>query len=237
MKRARMWLLVLLLIYGAWCVLLVGCQRSMMFPRRAAGPAGPVPAGVDVIAQPIDRDGGTVSSWLCPAPTDAPRALVVFAHGNAELIDHQGELVARYHALACDVLLLEYRGYGNAAGSPSQDGIVRDAIATFDTVRARPWYAGHRGDHARSFARRGGRRATRRGARAGCGRRAIDVHPHRRVRRAVPRAVVPRARSLPDARRPADAHVPDRDLPRQRRPHDSRQPRRTARRWRSRPRS
>ena len=133
-----MWLIALALFYVAWCALLVFAQRSMMFPRHAAGQAGPVPAGVEIIAVEIDGPAMTVPSWYCAAPVEAPRALVVFAHGNAELADHQRDLVEQYHELACDVLVLEYRGYGDAAGTPSQAGIVADGVAALDLVSARP---------------------------------------------------------------------------------------------------
>ena len=64
--------------------------------------------------------------------------MVVFLHGNAELIDHQYAIVDLYHAQGISVLLPEFRGYGHSAGSPSQAHIVADVVAFYDLAIALP---------------------------------------------------------------------------------------------------
>ncbi len=64
-----------------------------------------------------------------PAPgasAATPSPVVVFAHGNGELIEHWPNLLAPYLELGLSVLLPEYRGYGRSAGRPSEAALVDD---------------------------------------------------------------------------------------------------------------
>ncbi len=61
-----------------------------------------------------------------PAPGEGRRPVVLFAHGNGELIEHWPDLLAPYLDLGISVLLPEYRGYGRSAGWPSARTIVDD---------------------------------------------------------------------------------------------------------------
>jgi len=63
---------------------------------------------------------------------------LIFFHGNAGNISHRLENV---HELittcGCNVLMVEYRGYGMSGGSPSQPGMEKDAKAALEFVKAR----------------------------------------------------------------------------------------------------
>jgi len=64
-----------------------------------------------------------------PAPgasAQNPMPVVLFAHGNGELIEHWPDMLAPYLELGIGVLLPEYRGYGRSAGWPSEKTIVDD---------------------------------------------------------------------------------------------------------------
>jgi pimeloyl-ACP methyl ester carboxylesterase len=74
------------------------------------------------------EDGVRLSSWWVPARGERRRTLVYF-HGNAATAS---DLWFWADALAdhrTDVLLAEYRGYGQSEGAPSARGIERDAEA------------------------------------------------------------------------------------------------------------
>lgn len=45
--------------------------------------------------------------------------------------------VGLYHNLHCNILLVEYRGYGLSEGSPSEDGLYMDAKASLDYLFTR----------------------------------------------------------------------------------------------------
>ena len=79
-------------------------------------------------------DGTRLHGWYCPHP--APRAVVLFAHGNAGNITHRADVLRRLnheHGLA--VMTFDYRGYGRSEGAPNEEGILQDARA------ARTWLA------------------------------------------------------------------------------------------------
>jgi fermentation-respiration switch protein FrsA (DUF1100 family) len=126
-----------LAVYVAWCTMLFFYQGRLIFPAGMAPP--PLPTAPDsAVVERLELDGGgQVESWFMPAPGISPArpgAAVVFFHGNAELIDYQDTIIRDYHALGCSVLLPEYRGYGRSAGSPSEAGIVADAVRFYDLL-------------------------------------------------------------------------------------------------------
>lgn len=82
-----------------------------------------------------------VEAWLLKpdgASARNPRPLIMFAHGNAELIDDWPGPLSRYLALGYHVLLPEFRGYGRSAGTPSEAGIRDDVLRFLEMVSARP---------------------------------------------------------------------------------------------------
>ena len=104
-------------------------QRQLLFVPDTAVP-DPVHAGlagVGILRVPTD-DGLSLVAWYVP-PSSPGDFTVLLLHGNAGNIGHRaGRLRAMRH-LGWGVLLLEYRGYGGNAGSPSEDGLIRDARA------------------------------------------------------------------------------------------------------------
>jgi fermentation-respiration switch protein FrsA (DUF1100 family) len=138
-----------LLVYpaAAWAAIATALyllQDRLIFPRSAAGPQLPDarPRGAEVLYRDVPG-GGRVEAWYVPPPR-GPAPLVVLTHGNAELIDHQGDLFAFYRRLGYAVLAPEYRGYGRSAGEPSQAAIVADVVGFLDDVRSRPEIDGAR---------------------------------------------------------------------------------------------
>ena len=117
--------------YVFWCAFLYVYQDRMIFlPHMTAAPLSGPPEGVEPIRIDLDR-GGMVEAWFHPAPgasKDRPAPVVVFFHGNAELIDFQDEIVSGYRRLGVSVLLPEYRGYGRSGGKASQKNILRDNL-------------------------------------------------------------------------------------------------------------
>ncbi|MAE64336.1 MAG: hypothetical protein CMJ18_08690 [Phycisphaeraceae bacterium] len=130
-------LLILVGGYAGWLVLLYLVQDRLMFPRHVLPvPSGPVAfERVEVLRREIE--GGAVEAWLLRPRGDAPAGgwpVVMFFHGNAELIDFAEDIVGGYHGLGYAVLAVEYRGYGRSASVPSQEGIREDAIHFHDRL-------------------------------------------------------------------------------------------------------
>ena len=124
-------------------LLYLGCvtalQRRVLFPATKLD--GPSPAerlpSVEILH--VGKDAGVEAWYLPPESADGPSPAVVFAHGNAELIDMWlptfEELPRRW---GIGVLLVEYPGYGRSAGQPSEESIAETMAAAFDALALRP---------------------------------------------------------------------------------------------------
>ncbi|XP_077989740.1 protein ABHD13-like [Glandiceps talaboti] len=63
---------------------------------------------------------------------------IVFFHGNAGNIGHRLLNSQALHSFCgCNVLLVEYRGFGKSEGSPSEEGFYKDAQAAVDYLSKR----------------------------------------------------------------------------------------------------
>lgn len=117
-------------------------QRSVLFPTHLVrAPAEPrtLPSSARQIH--IDTDEGKVEGWYLEGEgrnDGAPGPAVVFAHGNAEIIDQWPELMAWYAERGIGALLAEYRGYGRSSGNPTADKIAADFRLFGDWLAARP---------------------------------------------------------------------------------------------------
>ena len=143
-KRRRMISILITMLVIACLWLVGGCmlQRKMLFPRFVMEPAEP-----DEVARParverweIEHEQGVTEAWFMPgegANAEFPGPAVIFAHGNAELIDHNVDWLALYTDLGVSVLLVEYRGYGRSDGDPSQARLTADFLAGYDRLAER----------------------------------------------------------------------------------------------------
>ena len=120
-----------------WWVLAFLAQRTMLFPRGAIVP----------LAANLERSGGErfwleaggrrTEAWLLPAhPGAPPGPLILYAHGNGELIDHWAQEFEPARARGAAALLVEYPGYGRSGGSPSEASIRDTLVAAFDWATA-----------------------------------------------------------------------------------------------------
>jgi pimeloyl-ACP methyl ester carboxylesterase len=132
-------LVVLLLIGGMVVGMMWFLQRQLIyFPDESSvPPAGEVIEGARDVTLHTD-DGLELGAWFVPAapPPGATdrRMAVLVAPGNggnrAGRAGFAGELRRRGFA----VLLMDYRGYGGNPGSPSEEGLARDAIAAAEAL-------------------------------------------------------------------------------------------------------
>lgn len=79
-------------------------------------------------------DGTKLHGWYLPV--EAPRAHVLFAHGNAGHLAYRAPFLRHLQQdQQVAVLAFDYRGFGRSAGRPSEVGVLSDARA------ARAWLA------------------------------------------------------------------------------------------------
>ncbi len=129
------------LAVAVWAGVVWFLQRQVLFPRWAIPATAQVGPGRGVEVWTLDRADGPVEAWFLPGEgrsADAPGPAVIFAHGNAELIDHWPDEMRRYRQRGISVLLPEYRGYGRSAGTPTQQTLTEDFTAFYDRLAGHP---------------------------------------------------------------------------------------------------
>jgi fermentation-respiration switch protein FrsA (DUF1100 family) len=75
-------------------------------------------------------DDLVLDGWYLPA--DPRRETVLFFHGNAGNISHRLDSLLIFNELGLNVLIFDYRGYGQSQGKPSEPGTRLDARAALD---------------------------------------------------------------------------------------------------------
>lgn len=131
------WLLIAALAaYGGVLALMYVFQRALMyFPDPARTP--PALAGLAGAEEVTLRsaDGETLVAWHVAPRDDKP--VVVYFHGNAGALKLRAE---RFSWVAGDgngLVALSYRGYGGSTGTPTETGLILDAMAAYDFAAAR----------------------------------------------------------------------------------------------------
>ncbi len=76
-------------------------------------------------------DGTRLHGWYVPGPEEGSKATALFCHGNAGNISHRLEMIEIIHRVGLNCLMFDYRGYGRSQGSPSEQGLYRDAEAAW----------------------------------------------------------------------------------------------------------
>lgn len=92
--------------------------------------ATPRQAGLDYEdVKLLTADGIALHGWF--VPSSQSRGTVLFLHGNAGNISHRLDSLLMFHRLGYSTLIIDYRGYGNSAGKPSEQGTYQDAEAAW----------------------------------------------------------------------------------------------------------
>ena len=123
--------LVTVLLVGLAVGMLTALQRQLIyFPDSTTVPsAGEVIEGArDVTLR--TSDGLALGAWFVPAsPSSDMHMAVLVAPGNGGNRSGRVGLATELSRRGLAVVLMDYRGYGGNPGSPSEDGLARDAMA------------------------------------------------------------------------------------------------------------
>ncbi|XP_017024041.1 protein ABHD13 [Drosophila kikkawai] len=85
-------------------------------------------------------DDVTLHAFWISQPEERCKSVptLLYFHGNAGNMGHRMQNVwGIYHHLHCNILLVEYRGYGLSTGVPTERGLVTDARAAIDYLHTR----------------------------------------------------------------------------------------------------
>jgi pimeloyl-ACP methyl ester carboxylesterase len=119
----------LFIIYCAVCALMWAFQRSLIYHSYRNVRAPQVFGLTDVEVKKLTAaDGVSFQAWVHPAAEG--RATVVVFHGNAGSLEHRVPLLRGLADLGFGYVAIDYRGFGNSEGSPSEQGFYSDARET-----------------------------------------------------------------------------------------------------------
>ena len=138
-------LVVSLVIALGYAGLVLGVQRTVMYPAPAAPPVAPVLDGTG--AERIELGpAGEREAWLLSPAVEGtgPAPAVLFAHANAEIIDDWLHGFGPLRDAGFAVLLVEYPGYGRTPGKPTEASVTEAVLAGFDALASRPDIDGSR---------------------------------------------------------------------------------------------
>ncbi len=118
--------------YVLFTALLWAMQGNMLYQPNVGGSADATPSDIGLewesVALETD-DGVNLDAWWIP--NEATDGVLLFFHGNAGNISHRLHSIEHFNRLGLSVLIIDYRGYGNSEGSPSEEGTALDARAAW----------------------------------------------------------------------------------------------------------
>ncbi len=105
-------------------------QRRLIYlpsTQRVPSVVGMFPGGRDVTLE--TEDGLKLGAWFIPGTKEGRSPVVLIFNGNAGDRSYRARLAAEFVRKRFGVLLFDYRGYGGNLGSPSEAGLLADAVA------------------------------------------------------------------------------------------------------------
>ncbi len=125
--------LVALSLYAAVSVAAFVLQRDLLFFPSATYEFSPADAGLDNEQVWIDtEDGERLHAWFIPTErTTGAARTVLFFQGNAGNKATRIPLARELSTAGYNVLLVDYRGYGQSTGQLSEEGLYADAMASW----------------------------------------------------------------------------------------------------------
>jgi len=133
LSNGKGWMKILAVIAALLVVFLVlvwkGQRRLIYLPlEHHVPPAAVVLPGAEEVTFETE-DGLTLHAWFLPAAAPPPRPTVLVFHGNAGHRADRAPLAAALRELGISTLLVDYRGYAENPGRPSEKGLAADARA------------------------------------------------------------------------------------------------------------
>lgn len=134
MLSVRIVLLAYLGVLGLFALL----QRQMMYPAMQAASldAASFPELTRTFHKASDVELATpdlvkIKGWYLQVAAEKSDRLILLFHGNGGHRAHRGQWYAIARSLNADVLAIDYHGYGDSGGSPSEKALISDATAAW----------------------------------------------------------------------------------------------------------
>ena len=132
------WLVIVAALgYAGGLAAMFFLQRAILFPIPSSERIAPAAAGFPQVEEHVltAADGEKIIVWHMPAKPGRP--VILYFHGNG---DYLAGFFARFRDFIADgtgIVAPAYRGYSGSTGSPSEQGLLRDAEAAWAFTAAR----------------------------------------------------------------------------------------------------
>lgn len=119
-------------------------QERLAFPAPNAPVPNPASYGISdgQVVTTLTADGLRLRGWyLPPAPTPAAGSTapgLIWFYGNMETVNALAPLLGALRPPRIGLLVLDYRGYGQSEGKPTERGLYSDAEAAWEFLTHRP---------------------------------------------------------------------------------------------------
>jgi fermentation-respiration switch protein FrsA (DUF1100 family) len=127
---------ILAALFAGLVLLLVASENRLIYFPQAALDSKPSDWGLSSEDFPVrTADGVALAGWWIRGRGET---VLVYFHGNAGNASHRLERARDLvQVLGLDVVLMDYRGYGESGGRPSEEGLYADGEAIVAAVAAR----------------------------------------------------------------------------------------------------
>jgi fermentation-respiration switch protein FrsA (DUF1100 family) len=134
------WILAALLLYLGVLVLLRLFESRLVYFPGTQRTLLPPPASLGLPVERVEiatADSVTLVGWVVPGPSDSTGLWLLVFNGNAGNLSEAGRPshYAGLRRLGLNLLALDYRGYGESRGVPTEGGLYRDADAAYRYLR------------------------------------------------------------------------------------------------------
>ncbi len=133
--------LLLLSLYGMVCGYMYYYQEKMIFQGTREIKQTPTDFGLDYIDLTLTTsDKVKINAWYVPIANS--KLTVLFFHGNTGNMGDTAVTFKMFHQIGISCLMIDYRGYGNSSGEPSESGSYLDGDAAWhyllDEIQLKP---------------------------------------------------------------------------------------------------
>ncbi len=122
-------------LLGAGLLLVLGyvLQPAIIYFPQQELEASPADLGLEYEDVWLQSAGEKkIHGWFVPGPTGNHGPAVLFLHGNAGNVSHRMDLLRIVQELGLACLLIDYQGYGQSQGKPSEQNMYEDARVSWN---------------------------------------------------------------------------------------------------------
>lgn len=130
MPRRWFYISLLILLSWVWYRMRSLEETFLYFPEREFL-ATPDSVGLDYQDQFFQTSSGRkLHGWFIPH--SQTKVTFLFFHGNAGNISHRLEKLKIFHDMGVSTFIIDYSGYGQSEGKPSEENLYEDGEASFN---------------------------------------------------------------------------------------------------------